>query len=154
MKYILAVAIAVLSFSSSWAQTDELALIQKLYGMEKRAMIAEFMQVSEAEKAAFWEVYDAYEVGRKELADTRFSLLERYANQYETLTDEQTDQLVKESVKMNMSMDKLKKKYYAKMKKATSTKTAAKFLQFENYLGTAVRFQILDSIPFVGEYDN
>ena len=47
--------------------------------------------------------------------------------------------------------EKLLKKYYKKVKKVTDAKTATQFIQLEAYLGTAIQYALLESIPFVGE---
>ncbi len=154
MKKLLALLVLSTSlFSVSFSQNTELGIIQKMYGVEKRALVTDFMKLDDSQKDAFWDVYEAYETERKALGAQRVALLEKYAEQYDTLTEEQTDADMKEALVMSLNREKLRKKYYAKMKKATSAKTAAKFIQLETYLSTAIRFQILDNIPFVGEMD-
>jgi hypothetical protein len=49
------------------------------------------------------------------------------------------------------SKEKLMKKYYKKVKKVTDAKTATQFMQLEAYLGAAIQYALLESIPFVGE---
>ena len=46
---------------------DELQLMQSLYGMDKRDIVEEFVEVSEEQNADFWRLYDEYEIKRKEL---------------------------------------------------------------------------------------
>ncbi|MBL7852351.1 MAG: hypothetical protein JNN04_15715, partial [Cyclobacteriaceae bacterium] len=43
---------------------DEINLIQSAYGMEKRAIVEQYMKLTEAEASAFWKIYDEYEVKR------------------------------------------------------------------------------------------
>lgn len=45
-------------------------------------------------------------------------------------------------------------KYYGKMKKDLGAKTAAHFLQLDDYIQTAIKFEILDELPFIGEFSN
>ena len=45
---------------STFAQSsqDEIQLMQSLYGMEKRDIVAEFVEISEAQATEFWALYD------------------------------------------------------------------------------------------------
>jgi hypothetical protein len=52
-----------------------------------------------------------------------------------------------------MDYQKLFGKYYDKYKKTVGAVTAAKIIQFENYMQTAVQSEIQDAIPFVGEME-
>lgn len=69
MKKIILIAICTLFAVNLNAQsnTDEIALIQSAYGMEKKQIIIQFMKLTEAENAGFWKIYDEYEAERKEL---------------------------------------------------------------------------------------
>ena len=49
--------------------------MQAAFGMDKKAVVAEFVKPSPAEKDAFWKLYDEYEVKRKELGKQRIELL-------------------------------------------------------------------------------
>ena len=107
------------------------------------------MNLKADQEVAFWSVYEAYEIERKVLGKARIALLERYAESFESLTDEQVDEMLKESYSIKTKQAKLQKKYYGKMKKVTSVKTAARFYQIENYLITVISYTISDAIPFV-----
>ena len=61
--------------------------------------------------------------------------------------------LAKGTLKSNLGYEKLYDKTYTKAKKAIGAINAAKFIQLEVYLQTAIRSQILDSIPFIGEIE-
>jgi hypothetical protein len=150
MKKLALVIITVISCAfGSFAQTSESEILQSLYGLEKKVLVQEFMELKDDQQAAFWEVYAAYEIERVKIGKLRIALLKKYADSFNTLTDEQADQMFKEGSSIKMKQLKLINKYYKKMKKATSTKLAARFYQIENYLITVITFTIYDSIPFV-----
>ena len=100
---------------------------------------------------AFWDLYNAYETERKEIADRRIALIEDYAEQYNSLTNEQATALVNRSFKIRDERHKLQKKYFKKISKEVDAKTATSFFQLENYIQTAIDFDLYDAIPFVGE---
>tara|TARA_B100000809_G_scaffold264153_1_gene319217 strand:+ start:853 stop:1314 length:462 start_codon:yes stop_codon:yes gene_type:complete len=148
-KLIFALVVLISSATVSFAQSGETELLQSLYGLEKKVIIQEFMDLKADQNESFWNVYEAYELERKEIGKARIALLNKYAESFNTLTDEQADKMLKESYSISTKQLKLQKKYYGKMKKATNIKLAARFYQIENYLVTVISFSISDSIPFV-----
>lgn len=154
MKHVLMIfALFVSSFAFGQSAKEEVDLIQSLYGMEKKDIVAEFVKLDPAQKDAFWKTYDAYEMERKELGKQRVSLLEKYAMNYGTMDDATTDALIKEMNSLGVKNDKLISTYYGKMKKAGGVRAAAQFVQIESYLLSSIRVAIMDEIPFIGELD-
>ena len=107
----------------------------------------------EPRAAAFWKIYDEYEVERKVLGQKKVQLLSDYADHYSSLSDAKADELATAILKNNMDYDKLFSKYYGETKKAIGALDAAKFMQLETALQTAIRYDLLNHIPFIGEID-
>ncbi|HRI19504.1 MAG TPA: hypothetical protein PLA68_01060 [Panacibacter sp.] len=149
---IVLLAVSTCSFAQN-SMKDDIDIIQSLYGKNKKDLVNEFMKLPETQAAAFWKIYDAYETERKELGKKKIQLINDYAANYETLTDEKADELAKASLKNNMGYEKLYSKYYGKIKKVTGAVNAAKFIQLETYIQTAIRSEVQDAIPFIGEID-
>lgn len=155
MKKLLLIAAFGIS-SASFAQSgmkEDVEIIQSLYGKDKKDLVGAYMNLQEPQAAAFWKVYDEYEIERKALGQKRMELIKDYANNYETLTDETADGLAKAMLKNNAAYEKLASKYYDKSKKVVGALNAAKFMQLELALQTAVRGEIQTAIPFIGEID-
>lgn len=130
---------------------DEVEYIQAVIGMQKKVAFAEFTQLDNNDP--LWELYDMYEIQRMELGRTRLDLLEKYANNYVDIGDVVTDDLIKRMQIQKKGLDKLIDQYYKKIKKASGSKVAAQFYQFENYILSAIRLEVLESIPFIGELE-
>jgi hypothetical protein len=151
---ITSVAILIMGITlSAQSNTEEIELFQSIFGMEKKAIVTEFLQMDDSSYETFWTIYDAYETERKELGKNRISLLKKYAENYNQLTDEKIDELMADMIRQKSNLDKLVNKYYKKIKKSVGSKPAAQFLQVENYFLSAVRLSIFESIPFIGELD-
>lgn len=133
---------------------DEINLLQSAYGMEKRAIVEQFMKLNEAEAPGFWKIYEEYELSRKEYGKKRVSNIVDYAKNYDQLTDDKAAELIKSSLANQASFTKLLQSTYGKMSKAMGPKRAAQFLQLENYLETVVRLKIADEIPMIGELED
>lgn len=74
-------------------------------------------------------------------------------NNWPNLTDESADKIAKAALENNLDYQKLFSKYYDKYKKTVGAITAAKIIQFENYMQTTVQAELQDAIPFVGEIE-
>jgi len=155
MKHLLFIAaLFISSISFAQSNTEEIDLVQSLWGMEKKDIVSQFVKVDPAAKDAFWKLYDEYEMERKALGKERIALLNKYAENYMTLSDEKTDEIIGEMVSLGAKTDKLAATYYGKIKKAVAIKPAAQFFQIESYINSSLRAAILEEIPFIGELDN
>ena len=155
MKKVFLILLVALT-SGVYAQSSEkedLDIIQGVYGKSKKELAEAYMAIPESQAAAFWKIYDEYEVERKALGTEKVAILNEYATNYANLTDESADKIAKAGLKNNLNYQKLFSKYYDKYKKAVGAVTAAKIIQFENYLQTTVQSEIQDSIPFIGEIE-
>ena len=114
---------------------------------QKVAIITEVMDFSEAEDAKFWPVYREYEAELGKINDDRLSLINEYANNYDTLTDAVADRLAKGALDVEGKRTALKTKYYDRFRSALSAKTAARFLQVENQILLLLDLQIASALP-------
>jgi hypothetical protein len=155
MKKILMIVAFVMLQGFVFAQSnkEEIDLFQSVFGMEKKALVAEFITLEGVQKDAFWKHYDSYEAERKALGQKRIALLNKYATNYATLDDPGTDEIVKEMITLQGQTDKLIVDYYKKIKKDSGVKAAAQFYQIEGYLLSKIRATIMENIPLIGEMD-
>ena len=153
-KLIIMLAFAV--STSAMAQStmkEDVDIIQAAYGKSKKELVIQYMTLDSAQTAPFWAMYDEYEKERKLLGQQRIQLINDYAKNFATLDDAKADQLAKAALKNGADYEKLLGKYYEKCKKITGGLNAAKFIQLESYLQTAVRSEIQNAIPFICEID-
>jgi hypothetical protein len=139
--------ITCLSFSNI-AQTnqDEIQLMQSLYGMEKRDIVAEYVELNDSQEKDFWLLYDEYEVKRQEIGKERFRLLTSYVNDYGEVKPENADSFMKQVIPLRIKSDKLVDNYFKKIKASTDPIVAMQFYQIENYLSDAIRMELLEEI--------
>ncbi|WP_456311824.1 hypothetical protein [Pseudomonas shirazensis] len=155
MKKLLLLLVITIS-ANVFAQSDttnEIALIQSIYGKSKSDIIKAYLNLPESQAAAFQEVYDHYETQRIALSQKKIELINDYAANYNTLKEAKADELSKNNLKNNIDHEKLLSKTYGKAKKAIGPINAAKFIQLEQYLQTTIRAEVQDAIPFIGELD-
>jgi hypothetical protein len=146
----IALALSV-SFVNAQSNKEDIAIIQGIFGKEKKALVAEYMTLTPEKQATFWTQYDQYETERAALGRERIALIEDYANSYATMDDAKANELAKRKLAWLNNFTKLQKKYYSLMAKSIGGKDAAKFMQLEDYIENQIRLSVQESIPFIDE---
>ena len=139
-------AIFTFSFGMSQGSQDELQLMQSLYGMDKRDIVSEFIELNDSQEQEFWFLYDEYEVKRKDIGKERFKLLTSYVNDYGEVKPQDADNFMKQAIPLRIKSDKLVDNYYKKIKSGTDPIVAMQFYQIENYLADVIRMELLEEI--------
>lgn len=155
MKKLLIIICLASGFGHVKAQSnkEDIDLIQSAFGKDKKTLVSVYMNVPAKDSVAFWKLYDEYEDKRKAIGKERIDIIQQYADQYETLTDEQATKLAQSAFNNNQKYDKLYESYFPKFSAILGGKNAAKLFQLELYLQTVVRAVIMDNIPFIGQLD-
>ena len=151
MKKVLVVVAAIALSISINAQTanDYLELTREVLKAEKKAVVTEAMQLTEAESQPFWNLYNEYQGALYLVQNKRIAIIKDYAENYGSLSDEKADELWIGSMKYKNELLKLKKSYYTKFKKVLSTGKAVRFMQLENKIETLIDAQLALDIPLV-----
>jgi hypothetical protein len=147
--FLIFTVIIASMFNTITAQsnTEEVDLLQSVFGMEKKAFVAEFIQLEGEKATAFWALYDEYEINRKELGKRRLDLLNAYVENYDSSDEAATNEILQESMTLKAGTDNLITSYTKKMKKEVDVKTATQFFQIEGYILSKIRVEILENIP-------
>jgi hypothetical protein len=148
MKNIISLLILVLCFSL-FAQDDYIQLLRKDVTAEKTVIITETMEFTDAESALFWPIYREYDFERSKIDDQRIALIKDYAEHFEDISNEKADQITKQSFKYRQQLVKLEQKYYKKMAKELSPKTAARFFQLDTQINALVTLQFTSNLPLI-----
>ena len=125
--------------------------MQEAFGKDKKKLIESYMGLPPEKAAAFWAVYDQFEIARKAISKERIMIINEYIEKYTHIGDAEADALATRSLKNDEALNKLYTSYYSKFKKATSAIDAAKFMQIEFYITNTIRNVIQQELPFVGE---
>jgi len=156
MKKFLLLLIAVIGLGSAQAQisNEEFELVRSIFNSERKVLFAQNMELSTKQAELFWPIYEAYEKEKAPMGNARVKLVKQLVDDADKLTDDKIDALYKESFALTMKRMKLRRKYYKIIKKQVNTEVAARFLQLDEYVNTAITAQLLDGIPLVGAKKN
>jgi hypothetical protein len=155
MKRIILTAFILVFVLTAVAQTNtqEIDFLQSVYGMKKKELVAKHMKLQASQADVFWQIYDEYEISRKEIALKRLKNIEFYAETYESLSNENADELMKTTMEIKQDFIKLWTKTYKKISKSIDSVTAAQFIQAEMFFEEMIRQELYMEIPFIGEFE-
>jgi len=142
--FLLTFLFTITSFSQSFKQ--EIELMQSIYGMDKKEVVAEFIEVNDNQKEAFWKLYDEYEVKRNELGKKKIEIILKYINDYGEIKPAQAEMMMSQSIPLRKSSAGLIDTYYKKIKNKTDPVVAVQFYQIENYLSALIRIKLLEDV--------
>ena len=114
---------------------------------KREAIVKVILQLSEADAAKFWPIYKECDAERAKLDKAEAELIQDYAKAYETISNEKAEDLLNKTFKIDAQRVELKKKYFNKVKVATSATTAAKFIEIENQLEDGAGLQATAVLP-------
>ena len=147
-QFVILFLLLNIGLISAQTSSEEIDYIQAIFGMEKRAAVKDFIQLEETESEAFWRLYDAYELTRKEYGRERILLLDKFASEFETMSDQESIDWMKSVISLRDKNEKLIERYYKRILKECSPVVAMQFYQIESYVLAGTRFQILENVPF------
>ena len=144
------IAVPVLGQGQSTDVTNMQILRDKLKA-DKKLVVAANMQLTDAEAAKFWPIYDAYQNDLQAINLRLGNAILEYAEAYKknTLTDDEARKLADEALAIEDTEAKMRHTYFAKMQQAIAAKKAARYLQIESKIRAAVRYEMAASIPLL-----
>src|SRR5271170_6368159 len=116
---------------------------------EKVQILGAMMQFTPDEAATFWPIYKSYDAELTKLGDQKLALIKEYADNYDSMTDEKADEIVKKSFALVSDRNALLKNCYEQVKSKMGAKTAARFVQVEHQLVMIIDLQIASQLPAV-----
>jgi hypothetical protein len=147
MKKIIATLSLAFVMSGLYAQNHtEIEMIRSAYNLEKKAVVADYLKLSNEDAGKFWPVYDKYEVERKVIGDRRIQLITDYVNDKEKGDVKKADAMVKESADIQCKEANLRHKYYGTLKTSVSPEVAVKFYQIEDAIATTVKAKLWEAL--------
>ena len=132
------------------ADTNMQILLEKVKA-DKKLVVAANMDLTEAEGKKFWPIYDTYQKELQIINDRLAKTILAYADAYNknTLTDAQAKQLVNEVLAIDKDEITLRKTYAARLEEVLPWMDVARYLQIENKIRAAIRYEVASNIPLV-----
>jgi len=155
MKKVIALFIGVCSIGILFAQdgvSDE-RYLEILIQSEKRDIIKDAMTLNEEEAEPFWTLYDAYEIEFESISEMRWRMLEEYSSAYPKISDDLANVLIHEMYDVNTQVYALRYKYALLIAESCSPQTAARWVQVDDLINTALKLSWGSQLPFIGDQE-
>ncbi|MFL6439983.1 MAG: hypothetical protein ACJ71Q_20600 [Terriglobales bacterium] len=116
---------------------------------ERKKVVAANMPLTEAEAVKFWPVYDRYIADTMKVNDVRYALLKEYAQNYQTVTAEQSQNFIKRWLTLDQDNTQLRLKFIPEFEKVVSSQKTALFLQIDRRVGMMIELQLASQVPLL-----
>ena len=114
---------------------------------DKHTIVLKTLALDDAQVEAFTPIYDQYQVERKKLFDRAVDLLEMYASNYESMTDDAAKKILKDWFALQDDEVALTRKYAKQLEKVLPPVKVVRFVQIENKLDTVLQMKVVANIP-------
>ena len=128
---------------------QELQLLKKDIGSQKKQIIAANMNLTEAEAEKFWPIYDQYTAELAKINDAKIALIKEYLATYNDITDEQAEKYVHRWAAIDESTNQLRTKYFPIFHRVLSGKSTALFFQMDHRLALMIDLQLTSRMPIL-----
>ena len=114
---------------------------------DKHEIVLKTLALDDAQVQAFTPIYDKYQVERKKLFDRAADLLDLYASNYESMTDDAAKKILKDWFSLQDDEVALTRKYAKQFEKVLPPAKVVRFVQIENKLDTLLKLKAVANIP-------
>ena len=128
---------------------DNMDIVREKIQTDKKLFIAENMNLTESEAKVFWPVYENYQKDLSKLVDKAVKLIDNYAANYESMTEEAAKELINGYLAIEGERVTFMKSFLPKFRKVLPEKKVARYYQLENKIDSVVNFGLAKQIPLV-----
>jgi len=128
---------------------DEIEVARSVLKSDRKVVIAEGMNLTDAESTGFWPVYRDYRAEMDKVSDGRLELVLEYSDLYPDVPEDRAKAMLKKLSALETKAVAVRNKYLKKLGKVLPAAKVLRFAQLENRLDLAVRLQVAAAVPLV-----
>jgi len=131
--------------------TTNMDILRQKVKADKKLVVAQNLKLTDAEGTAFWPVYDAYQKDLQQINQRLGAVIVAYAEAYNKgpVANDVAKKLLDEALAVDDAEAKLKGSYVPKILAALPATKAVRYIQIENKIRAAIRYELADGIPLV-----
>lgn len=156
MKQFLVLTVAAVimcvtpAFAENAQNTNMQILLDKVKA-DKKLLIASNMDLNDKESKAFWPLYEGYQKDLEKLNRHLGGLINEYAEAYNkgSVPESVAKDLINESIKTEGAEVLMRREYAEKLTKMLPATKVARYLQMENKIRAAIKFDLAANIPLM-----
>ena len=132
---------------SAQAQTSQKQLDIAAARAQRKATVGANMNLTPAEAAKFWPIYDAYEAKMDAIEDRHVRELKDFAANYNSLTDAAAKSKLDEVIEIQQGRLDVQKQFIPKFRDAVSQVKVTRFFQIDNKIQALIQCDIAQLVP-------
>ena len=151
MTALVLATFLVVPLLAQTASTVNMEVLRQKIKSDKKMVVGQNLKLTDAEGAKFWPVYEAYQKDLQQINERLATAILRYADAYDNgpVTNEKAKQLLDEYLAIDDAEAKLKNSMTPKILAVLPAVKAARYIQIENKIRAAVRYELAAAIPLV-----
>ncbi len=156
---ILVLLIAVFLVTPAFAQNapaadkpaDNMELLKAKIKADKKFIVGQNMELTEAEAKNFWPVYEAYQKDLDALDKRVGAMIKSYADAWnaKTMDNVKAKKMIDEMLAIKADDVKLMKSYVPKLSKVLPALKVARYLQIENKIRAISNYELAGAVPLI-----
>ena len=142
---------ATASASSRTISDDEVQIMRSDVRARRKKLTAANMTLTPEEASNFWPLYDQYMQETIKINDERWALIQKYAANYSTMSDELAQDYITQSSDVDQQLIALRLKYVPIFQKVISIKKTAQWYQVDRRLELMISTEMGSLSPVVSD---
>ena len=145
----LALIVAIPAVAQAQSTSTEMQILANKVNADKKALVAQNMELTETEAKSFWPIYDAYQQDLQKINDRMSLTILEYADVSSkgTVDDATAKKLLGEALAIQESELTLQQTYVPKLEKVLPEVKVARYIQIESKIRALVRYTLASNIP-------
>jgi hypothetical protein len=143
------VMVCVFTVAAQEKEADNMQIVLEKVRADKKLLVSENMQLTEAEAKAFWLVYEQYQDELFLLRSRTVKLIKDFADAYEKMTNETAKKLMDEYITIESLGPKLRQAYLPKFRKVLPEVKVVRYYQIENKIQAVLFYELAKNIPLM-----
>jgi hypothetical protein len=147
---VLAASLAAPAIAQDKA-TSNMEILREKVAADKKLLVADNMNLTQAEAKGFWPVYQAYQQDLRDINERLGKVVAEYAKAYNkgSVDNETAKRLLEEALAIEEAEVRLKRSYLPRLEKVLPETKVARYLQIETKIRALVRYELAAQIPLV-----
>jgi len=147
----LAVVFGLAATAMAQTGTTDMDILRQKVKADKKLVVAANLQLTDAEGAAFWPVYDTYQKDLQQINQRMTAMILSYAEAYKKgpIANDMAKKLLDEAVAVDEAEASLTKSTLPKVLAALPATKAARYVQIENKIRAVIKYELAAGIPLV-----
>ena len=146
---LVMVMVCVFTVAAQDKPSDNMQIVREKVRADKKLLVADNMQLTEAEAKAFWPVYNQYQDELFLLRVRTVKLIKDFSDAYEKMTNESAKKLMDEYMTIETLGPKLRQTYLPKFRKVLPETKVVRYYQIENKIQAVLIYELAANIPLV-----